>query len=184
MQPTLRGLMEAPSVGNFHREASSSTTSEERQFARFLDAANQVGDNLDAIFANGFAKIIGNTPQTNQPGASLTPEIGSSGNVTRIAQAGENSLRENQPSTPSLEMESLLIIRLHFAEAMMVLIFGALNNSQRNSIRQHFATLLEKCDSLESLGVPPATIQAYRDALRAMENMLASNPKPEETAVA
>jgi hypothetical protein len=34
------------------------------------------------------------------------------------------------------------------------------------------------------MGVPPSTFQGYRDALRAMENMLASNPTPEAMAVA
>ena len=53
--------METPSVG-----ASPSTgRSEDQQFARFLEAANQLGENLDTIFAASFAKIIAN--------ASLTP---------------------------------------------------------------------------------------------------------------
>jgi hypothetical protein len=177
--------MATPSVGNFHREASPSATAEERQFARFLDAAKQLGDNLDTIFADGFPKIIGNAPQTNQPGASLTPEIGSSGNVTRIQQAKrENSLRENQPSAPSLEIESSLVVRLHFAEAMMVLMFNVLSQRQQDSIKQHFDALLERSENVEVRGVPPSTFYAFRDTIRAMGDMLASNPAPEDMAVA
>ena len=174
--------MATPSVGNFHREMP--TRSEDKQFARFLEAANQLGGNLDTIFAVGFAKIIGNAPQTNQPGAALTPEIGSSGNVTRIEQAKrENSLRENQPSAPSL-IESSLVVRFHFAEAMMVLMFNVLSQRQQDSIKQHFDALLERSENVEVMGVPPSTFHAFRDTLRAMGDMLASNPAPEEMAVA
>jgi hypothetical protein len=183
VHPTLRGLMQTPSVGNFHREASSSNTSEERQFARFLDAANELGGNLGTIFADGFAKILANAPQTKQPGASLPPEIASSGIVTRIEQGKrENSLRENQPSAPSLEIESSLVVRLHFAEAMMVLMFNALSEPQQLSIKRHFDDLLKRAENVEVFGVPPSTFQRYRDTLRAMGDMLASNPTPEAMA--
>jgi hypothetical protein len=174
--------MATPSVGNFHRETPS--RSEDKQFARFLEAANQLGGNLDTIFADGFAKIIvGNAPQINQPGASLTSEIISSGKVTRIEQAKrENSLRENQPSAPSLEIESSLVVRLHFAEAMMVLMFNVLSQRQQDSIKQHFDALLERSENVEVMTAPPSTFHAFRHTLRAMGDMLASNPTPEAMA--
>jgi hypothetical protein len=52
------------------------------------------------------------------------------------------------------------------------------------SIKQHFDDLLKRSENVEVMGVPPSTFQRYRDALRAMQNMLASNPTPEAMATA
>jgi len=67
---------------------------------------------------------------------------------------------------------------------MMVLLFSSLDDEQQSSVREGFGRLLAEVDNLEKLGIPPDTIQAYRDALSAMQQMLASNPEPEELAVA
>ena len=53
---------------------------------------------------------------------------------------------------------------------------------QQNAVKRGFGKLLAKMDNLEKLGTP--TLQAYRDALSAMQSMLASNPEPEELAYA
>ncbi len=169
--------------------AASSSTAEDQQFARFLEAADQLGGHLDTAFADVFLKIVvANAPQTNHADASLTPGNGSSGNVTRIEEAKRKiSLREKpleQPQSPSLGIESSLIVRLHFAEAMMVLMFNVLSEPQQDSIKRHFATLLNKSENLEVVGIQAETFQLYREALGAMQNMLASNPTPEEMAVA
>jgi hypothetical protein len=179
--------METPSVG-----ASPSTArSEDQQFARFLEAANQLGENLDTIFVAGFAKIVANASLTPHPVASSTAENdGSSGkNVVGIERSSEkrkNSLGEEtkHPPSPSLGIESSLIVRLHFAEAMMVLMFNVLSEPQQDSIKQHFDDFLKRSESVEVMGVLPSTFQAYRDALSAMQSMLASNPTPEAMAVA
>ena len=57
----INGQWKRPSVG----ASPSNGGFEDQQFARFLEAANHLGENLDTIFAASFAKIIAN--------ASLTP---------------------------------------------------------------------------------------------------------------
>ena len=66
----------------------------------------------------------------------------------------------------------------------MVLMFNVLSEPQQDSIKRHFATLLNKSENLEVVGIQAETFQLYREALGAMQNMLASNPTPEEMAVA
>ena len=122
--------METPSVG-----ASPSTArSEDQQFARFLEAANQLGEHLDTIFTIEFAKIVANPSLTPHPVASHTAEnYGSSRkNVYDIEQSNKNRKGEKtaKPQSPSLGIESSLVVRLHFAEAMMVLMFNALSEPQ------------------------------------------------------
>jgi hypothetical protein len=67
---------------------------------------------------------------------------------------------------------------------MMVLMFNVLSEPQQASIKRHFDDLLKRSENVEVIGVPPSTFQGYRDTLRAMENMLASNPTPEVMATA
>jgi hypothetical protein len=81
-------------------------------------------------------------------------------------------------------VDTSIIVRLHFAEAMMVLLFNASDEKQQDVVKQGFAKLLAKVENLEMLGTPAGTVQAYRDSLRAMLAMLGSNPEPEEVAVA
>jgi hypothetical protein len=73
-----------------------------------------------------------------------------------------------------------IIVRLHFAEAMMVLLFNALDVKQQRSVQQGFNSLSSKLENLEILGVQPGALQAYREALSAAQKMLASNPEPGE----
>jgi hypothetical protein len=154
-----------------------SGTTQDRQFARFLEAADQLGEHLNANFDEFFEKIVMNAsrtapvPETSQPVR---------GNVYHIGLAINRKLPEKSIEK-SLRLESSLVVRLHFAEAMTALMFNALNKTKQDSIRQHFRTLSKKC---EIRGIPLATFHAYRDALRSMEDMLASNPQPEEMAVA
>jgi hypothetical protein len=67
---------------------------------------------------------------------------------------------------------------------MMVLMFNVLSQRQQDSIKQHFDALLERSENVEVRGVPPSTFYAFRDTIRAMGDMLASNPAPEDMAVA
>ena len=186
--------METPSAENIQREATRSPgRSKDQLFARFLDAANQLGEHLDTIFTTELAKIVANPSLIPHPVGKPTGEKDRSSrkNVYDIepsSKKGANSLGEKtakpQSPSPSLGIKSSLVVRLHFAEAMMVLMFNALSEPQQASIKQHFDDLLKRSESVEVMGVLPSTFQAYRDALRAMQNMLASNPTPEEMAVA
>ena len=172
-----------------HREengvaAVRSGTTQDRQFARFLEAADQLGEHLNANFDEFFEKIVVNAPRTASVPETSQPVRG---NVYHIEHAinrklPETSIEKSQSS--SLRLESSLVVRLHFAEAMMVLMFNALSEPQQASIKQHVDDLLKRSESVEVMGVLPSTFQAYRDALRAMQNMLASNTTPEEMAVA
>jgi hypothetical protein len=103
--------------------------------------------------------------------------------VTPIASAKSNGRAVSGPDPSVLTtrlaspVDASIIVRLHFAEAMMVLLFNASDEMQQNAVKRGFGKLLAKVDNLEKLGTP--TLQAYRDALSAM---LASNPEPEELA--
>jgi hypothetical protein len=91
----------------------------------------------------------------------------------------------NKPATPLADaLDTSIIVRLHFAEAMMVLLFNTLDEKQQESVVQGFGRLLTEVDVLENSGIPRATLQAYREALGQMQKMLESNPQPEELAVA
>jgi hypothetical protein len=179
------------SSGNF-RDAQP----EDQQFARFLETANQLGEHLNSIFNNGFAKIVANPSLTPHPVAQTepaTPTVENDDtfrrNVDRTEQSSKTRKtplgeKTEQPQSPSLGIESSLVVRLHFAEAMMVLMFNVLSEPQQSSIKRHFDDLLRRSENVEVMGVPPSTFQGYRDTLRAMQNMLASNPTPEAMATA
>ena len=108
--------------------------------------------------------------------------------VTPIASAKSDGRAESGPDPSVLTtrlaspVDASIIVRLHFAEAMMVLLFNRLDGKQQDSVERSFGALLAKVDDLEMSGTPPDAIQTYRDALSAMQSMLASNPEPEELA--
>jgi hypothetical protein len=81
-------------------------------------------------------------------------------------------------------VETSIIVRLHFAEAMMVLLFNASDEKQQDAVKRGLGKILTKVNNLEMLGTLAGTLQAYREALSTMQAMLASNPEPEELAVA
>ena len=66
----------------------------------------------------------------------------------------------------------------------MVLTCNALSEPQQASIKRHFDDLLKRSENVEVMNVPPSTFQRYRDTLRAMQNMLASNPTPKAMTTA
>jgi hypothetical protein len=67
---------------------------------------------------------------------------------------------------------------------MMMLLFNALDDEQQHSVKQGFGDLLTEVENFEISGMPPATLRACREALSAMQKALASNPTPEELAIA
>jgi hypothetical protein len=170
-------------------------TRDERQFRRFLEAAATLGSHLTNAFDDIFLRVVptvrgaGATEAT--PLAAFTPLP--LGNVTLIEYAKSLHRWKKMPSaapsgdfmkTSPTASDASLIVRLHFAEAMMVLLFNSLDGKQQSSVKEGFGRLLAQVENLEKSGIPPGTIQAYRDALSAMQQMLASNPEPEELAVA
>jgi hypothetical protein len=171
-------------------------TRDERQFRRFLEAAATLGSHLTDTFDDVFLKVVPAVRGEVSPGAA-TPLAASSrlswGNVTPIENASSLHSRDKMSSAApsddfmrpsSAASDASIIVRLHFAEAMMVLLFNSLDDKQQSSVKDGFGRLLAEVENLEKLGMPPDTIQAYRDALSAMRQMLASNPEPEELAVA
>lgn len=105
-----------------------------------------------------------------------TPLEGGSGPATL-------SMAPRPTAPPPCTIDGSIIVRLHFTEAMAVLIFNALDEKRQHSVKMGFQRLLAR---IENVATPEIsnTIEAYRDTLRAMEAMLSSNPKPEELAVA
>jgi hypothetical protein len=167
----------------------------DRQFQRFLDAADNLNSHLASTFDDGFLKIIvavDGAKSDNVAGTpSQAPSQRSSGNVTPIENAKSWNKQHMAPLAPSdlttrdaAPIDAGMIVRLHFAEAMMVLLFNALDGKQQNAIKQGFGTLLKEIENLEIKDAPPDAFQAYRDALSAMHKMLSSNPAADELGVA
>jgi hypothetical protein len=167
-------------------------TRDERQFRRFLEAASTLGSHLTDTFDDVFLKVAPAVRGEVSPSAA-TPLAASSrlplGNVTPIEDARTlhewKKMSSAAPSDdfvrpPSAASDASIIVRLHFAKAMMVLLFNSSDDTQQSSVKEGFGKLLAEVENLEKLGNPPDTIQA----LGAMQQMLASNPEPEELAVA
>ena len=53
----------------------------------------------------------------------------------------------------SAATDASIIVRLHFAEAMMVLLFNSLDDKQQSSVKDGFGRLLAKVENLEKLGI-------------------------------
>jgi hypothetical protein len=163
----------------------ASETPGAQAFRRFLQAADKLGSHLtndfeDAINLNTGAADSGAAPtelrRTVIPIESAKPR----GNRRTMSAPAPN-----EPATPLADaLDTSIIVRLHFAEAMMVLLFNTLDEKQQESVVQGFGKLLTKVDVLENSGIPRSTLQAYRQALGQMQKMLESNPQPEELAVA
>jgi hypothetical protein len=151
---------------------------DEQQYQRFLNAANNLGSHLSDVFDHAFLKVISRVRNFDigSPVSQVATQA-SSGIITPSAKSW------NRRTMFALSLDTSIIVRLHFVEAMMVLLFNTLDEKQQGSVKQGFGELLAKVDDMETSGVPPGAIQAYRDALSAMQAMLVSNPEPEELAV-
>jgi len=168
------------------RQPSPEETQPNQQYQRFLEAADRLGPHLESLFRNRFVQIISpsrdkraevevrRVPTVN-PGVLAPPQTPSNWQDT-LSQ---------QPAAPgSGAIDVAIIVRLHFAEAMMLLLFNALDEKQQRSVQQGFSGLSSKLENLEILGVQPGALRAYREALRAAQKMLASKPEPGGIAVA
>jgi hypothetical protein len=174
------------------------------QFQRFLEAADRLGPHLTN---DGFAKILSSLvviplePEGRDRREKATApreraiSLPSGSPQDTIAPTERATLSNRQDSLPTTtppgftprsdsKTDVSIIVRLHFVEAMMVLLFNALDEKKQDSVKDGFGSLLKKVENLEILGAPPATLQAYREALGAMHGALESNPQPEELAAA
>ena len=154
---------------------------------RLLEAAERLGSSLDRYFDDLFVSIV-LAPAclaAEQPGGMSISSRGSSQSAAEIEPAIKRK-KSLSPKLPHLSLadglDAPILVRLHFTEAMMVLLFNTLDAAQQKTVKQGFGDLLKRVENLEILGTPPGTLQAYREALGAMQNMLASNPQPEEMA--
>jgi hypothetical protein len=142
---------------------------EPQQYQRFLEAADRLGPHLESLFRKGFVQIVSSSRDERA-------ELG----VHREPAVNQGAVVPPQHPTPSNWQDT----RLHFVEAMMVLLFNASDEKQQSSVEQAFGRLSKQVENLEIWGVQPEAMRAYRDALSAVQKMLASNPEPGEIAVA
>jgi hypothetical protein len=149
------------------------------QFLQFLEAAKQLGENLDGIFDRFFAKLVCQSASQSASSIETSTNVGVSEKIIELAEKRNKRVPPDLPSFPADKLPSSVVVRLHFAEAMMVLLFNSLDQKQQDSVKQGFADLLDKIDISQ---IP--TMRAYRDALTAMHSMLSSNPTPAEMAAA
>jgi hypothetical protein len=152
---------------------------DERQFQRFLNAADKFGSHLRDVFDHSFLKVISRVRNLHTaPAASQKAAAGPE--IIPI----ESAKSWNRRTMSASALDTLTIVRLQFVEAMMVLLFNRLDGKQQDSVERSFGALLAKVDDLEMSGTPPDAIQTYRDALSAIQAMLVSHPEPVELAVA
>jgi hypothetical protein len=153
-----------------------------QQYQRFLEAADRLGPHLEGLFRKGFVQIFSSTQNVvTEIGVHREPAV----DPGALVPPEHPKRADTLPGTPESEaIDVSIIVRLHFVEAMMVLLFNALDQKQQSSIEQGFGTLSSKLENLEILGLPPEALRAYRDALSAVQKMLASNPEPGEISVA
>jgi hypothetical protein len=139
---------------------------EPQQYQRFLEAADRLGPHLESLFRKGFVQIVSSSRDERA-------ELG----VHREPAVNQGAVVPPRHPTPSNWQDT----RLHFVEAMMVLLFNASDEKQQSSVEQAFGRLSKQ---LGDIGRPAEALRAYRDALSVVQKMLASNPEPGEIAVA
>jgi hypothetical protein len=90
--------------------------------------------------------------------------------ITRLADQRKKRVPQDFPSFPADKLPSAVVVRLHFAEAMMMLLFNALDEKQRESVKQGIARVLDSVDTSEIPGGRQDIMRAYKDALTAMHS--------------
>ena len=97
------------------------------------------------------------------------PEIGTAGRP----RPG----RDDRPTEAAVAADEATNAALRFAEAMMIVLFSALDAKQRNALKRGFDSLLQKVENLDIAEASPGALQAQREILRAVEKMLAGKPE-------
>jgi hypothetical protein len=165
-------------------------TADERQFQRFLEAADDLGSNLTSIFHDAFPKMVAPsvgsaTPDTGAATPVTAPAPRPPGSVTPIENAkawnrhGRPSpaRSDDRPTEAAVAADEATNAALRFAEAMMIVLFSALDAKQRNALKRGFDSLLQKVENLDIAEASPGALQAQREILRAVEKMLAGKPE-------
>ena len=61
---------------------------------------------------------------------------------------------------PNRAIDASIVVRLHFAEAMAILLFNALDGKQQSSVKQGLNRLMAKMENVATPGVPHDAIRA------------------------
>jgi hypothetical protein len=160
---------------------------EPQQYQRFLEAADRFGPHLESLFRKGFVQIVSSSrdelAQVGVHGEPAVNPVAPARPQHATPSNWQNTLPRGPSDTPEADqaVDVSIIARLHFVEAMMVLLFNASDEKQPSPFEQAFGRLSKQ---LGDIGRPAEALRAYRDALSAVQKMLASNPEPGEIAVA
>jgi hypothetical protein len=106
---------------------------EPQQYQRFLEAADRLGPHLESLFRKGFVQIVSSSRDERA-------ELG----VHREPAVNQGAVVPPRHPTPSNWQDT----RLHFVEAMMVLLFNASDEKQQSSVEQAFARLSKQVENL------------------------------------
>lgn len=187
--PGIGGELESVAPGAASGSVSESVarqTADERQFQRFLEAADDLGSNLTSIFHDAFLKMVappagGATPDTGAATPVTAPAPRSPGSVTPIANAkawnrhsrSSPARSDDRPVEAAGAADEATNAAVRLAEAMMIVLFNAVDEKQHKSLKRGFDSLLQKVENLEIAEVPPGALQAQREILSAVEKLLA-----------
>jgi hypothetical protein len=110
------------------------------------------------------------------PAGSATPDTGAATPVTAPAPRPPRSITpiENAKACAADEATNAAV---RLAEAMMIVLFHAVDEKQQKSLKQGFDSLLQKVENLEIAEAPPGALQAQREILSAVEKLLAGKLK-------
>jgi hypothetical protein len=113
-----------------------------QQYQRFLEAAERLGPHLESLFRKGFVQIVSpSRDKRAEVGVRREPAVDPRGALVRPEHATPSNWQDPLSRAPSQTPESeavdvSIIVRLHFVEAMMVLLFNASTKSaERNRAR-------------------------------------------------
>ena len=136
---------------------SPSHKSADLQFARFLEAAERLGSSLDRYFDDLFVSIV-LAPAclaAEQPGGMSISSRGSSQSAAEIEPAIKRK-KSLSPKLPHLSLadglDAPILVRLHFTEAMMVLLFNTLDAAQQKDSEARLRRSIEARRELGNSG--------------------------------
>ena len=143
------GIGEPPQVElDRGKYQESSHKSAEPQFARFLEAAERLGSSSAGNFDDLFVAA-------EQPGGMSISSRGSSQSAAEIEPAIKRK-KSLSPKLPHLSLadglDAPILVRLHFTEAMMVLLFNTLDAAQQKDSEARLRRSIEARRELGNSG--------------------------------
>jgi hypothetical protein len=130
------------------RQTSEQEPRATEQYQRFLEASDRLGPHLEGLFRKGFLQIVS---------SSRDEQVG----VHREQAVNQGGLMPPQHATPSNWQDT----RLHFVEAMMVLLFDGFGRLSRASFWQALeATWRYWASSRSTAGIPRRSERGAEDA--------------------